>query len=140
MTTKTLANFIYGNLLIGTAEYNYRNGEVEKYYIFQKNKPDTEGDNFRPAMVYVGVKEEDPSERILKRMPSMTARGMVGFVFAVPDHELYKFCRENNGNIATMLNTFFRAKDLNHKAYDTLLCYLRRDFEAKRKLLESTDC
>lgn len=138
MITQDLTNFIFNNFFIGTSEYDFRNGETLCYYIFQKGTPDTQS-KF-PAMVYPGASEVEPMERVLKRIPSMPCRSLPGFVFAVADYELFKFCRENNGRVSTMLNSFIKTQDLNHKAYDTLLCHLRRDFEAKRKLLEGTDC
>ena len=138
MITQDLTNFIFNNFCIGTSEYNFKNGETLRYYIFQKGASDTGG--VFPAMVYPGASEVEPMERVLKRIPSMPCRSLPGFVFAVADYELFKFCREHRGNIATMLNTFIKTQDLNHKAYDTLLCYLRREYEAKRELLEGTDC
>ncbi len=135
MLKQDLINFMNNNTYIGEAKYDYRNGDIDSYYIFQKAMPDTE--TYYPELRYVGVKEEDPFFKELKRGGGKN-RFIPGFVFAVTDYELARFCHNNNGKFAFMINSFKKTTDLNHKAYDTLLCHLRRDFEAKRKVLHDT--
>lgn len=136
MLKQDLINFMNNNTYIGEANYDYRNGEVETYYIFQKAMPDTE--SLYPPMVYPGTSEVDPLVRELKRRTCMKNTFLPGFVFAVSDYELARFCHNNNGKFTFMMNSFKKTADLNHKAYDALLCHLRRDFEAKRKVLHDT--
>ena len=136
MLKQDLINFMNNNTFVGEAKYDYRNGEVETYYIFQKAMPDTE--SLYPPMVYPGTSEVDPLVRELKRRTCMKNTFLPGFVFAVSDYELARFCHNNNGKFTFMMNSFKKTADLNHKAYGALLCHLRRDFEAKRKVLHDT--
>jgi hypothetical protein len=136
MLKQDMINFMNNNTYIGEANYDYRNGEVETYYIFQKAMPDTE--SLYPPMVYPGASDVEPLMRELKRRTCMKNTFLPGFVFAVKAEEMFRFCQNNEGKANIVMNTLMKTGDLNHKAYDTLLCHLRRDFEAKVKALHDT--
>jgi hypothetical protein len=69
MLKQDMINFMNNNTYIGEANYDYRNGEVETYYIFQKAMPDTE--SLYPPMVYPGASDVEPLMRELKRRTCM---------------------------------------------------------------------
>lgn len=136
MLKQDMINFMNNNTYIGEAKYDYGNGEVDSYYIFQKANPDTESSY--PPMMYPGTSEVDPLVRELKRRSCMKNTFLPGFVFAVPTEEMFRFCNNNDGKCVIMLNTLKKTGGLNHKAYDALLFHLKRDFEAKVKALHDT--